>query len=96
MLDQLKDKRLEELNTNLEGINRKMGNYKAAFGRGVLSGFGYILGAGLAVILIGWFLTVIGVVPALKNTSDEWREAFRATQQSTKDFLPTDSVTPAE
>lgn len=96
MLDQLKDKRLEELNTNLEGINRKMGNYWSAFARGLLTGLGSVIGAGVAIILIGWFLNVIGVIPALKNTSDEWREAFQATQQSTKDFIPADGSNSAQ
>lgn len=84
MLDQLKEKKLEELNTNLEGINRKMGNLWFAFGVGLLRGFGSILGAGIAVILIGWFLNVIGVIPALQNSATQWREAF----QSTQNMLP--------
>ena len=97
MLDQLKDKRLEDLNKSLEGINRKMGSYWSAFGRGVLTGFGYVLGAGLAVILIGWFLNVIGVIPALKTTADDWRNAFQQTQQAaSKDFLPSDGATPTQ
>ena len=91
MLDQLKDKKLDELNKNLEGINHKLGNYKASFGRGVLTGFGYILGAGIAVIIIGWFLNVIGVIPALKNTAEDWRNVFQQTQD-TKNFMPEDAA----
>lgn len=82
MLDQIKDKKLEDLNTNLAGINRKLGNMWFAFGKGLLSGLGSVLGAGLAIILIGWFLNVIGVIPALSDSAKEWREAFQATQQS--------------
>lgn len=88
MLDQLKDKRLEELNTNLEGINSKMGNLWFALGKGLLTGFGSVLGAGIAVILIGWFLNVIGVIPALQNSATQWREAF----QSTQSFIPSDTT----
>ena len=84
MLDQIKDKKLEELNKNLEGINSRMGNLWFAFGKGLLTGLGSVLGAGIAVILIGWFLNVIGVIPALQNSATEWREAF----QSTQNFLP--------
>ncbi len=82
MHDQLKDKKLDELNANLAGINNKLGNYWFAFGKGLLSGLGSVLGAGIAIILIGWFLNVIGVIPALSNTATQWREAFQATQQS--------------
>jgi hypothetical protein len=90
MLDQLKDKKLDELNKNLEGINNKMGSYKSAFGRGILTGFGYVLGAGVAVIIIGWFLNVIGVIPALKDTAEDWRSVFQQAQD-TKNFVPTET-----
>lgn len=92
MLDQIKDKKLEELNANLAGLNKKLGNMWFALGKGLLTGFGSVIGAGLAVILIGWFLNVIGVIPALRESANDWREAFRSTQN----FLPTDSTaTPA-
>ena len=87
MHDQLKDKKLDELNENLAGINKKMGNFWFSFGRGVLSGFGYVLGAGVAIILIGWFLTVVGVFEPLKNTAEQWREAFQATQGTTNSII---------
>ena len=83
MVDQIKDKKIDELNTNLAGINSKLGNMWFAFGKGLLTGLGSVLGAGIAIILIGWFLNVIGVIPALSNTATQWREAFQATQQST-------------
>lgn len=93
MLDNLKDKRLEELNANLEGINRKLGNMWFAFGKGLLTGLGSVLGAGLAVILIGWFLNVIGVIPALQSTAEDWRSVFQQTQTGAKDFIQTDTTT---
>lgn len=97
MLDQIKDKKLEELNINLAGINSKLGNLWFSFAKGLLTGLGSVLGAGLAIILIGWFLNVIGVIPALSNTATQWREAFQATQQSTG-IIPTgtESETPAQ
>lgn len=88
MLDQLKDKRLEELNTNLAGINNRLGNLWFAFGKGLLTGLGSVLGAGVAIILIGWFLNVIGVIPALSDTAEQWRQAFQQTQQNAQNFLP--------
>jgi hypothetical protein len=87
MLDQLKDRRLEELNKNLAEINSKMGNWWMSLGKGFLVGLGSVLGAGIAVILIGWFLNVIGVIPALSDTAEKWREAFQQTQ-STQQILP--------
>ena len=90
MLDNLRDKKLEELNENLAGINRRMGNLWFAFGKGLLTGLGSVLGAGLAVILIGWFLNVIGVIPALQNTAEDWRSIFQQTQDL-KNFVPSGS-----
>ena len=88
MLDNLKDKRLEELNQNLADINKKLGNFWFAFGKGLLTGLGSVLGAGIAIILIGWFLNVIGVIPALSNSAQEWREAFQSTQQNSQAIIP--------
>ncbi len=88
MLDNLKDKRLEELNQNLGEINRKLGSFWFSFGRGLLTGLGSVLGAGIAIILIGWFLNVIGVIPALSNTATQWREAFQSTQSTTTNLIP--------
>ncbi|HEX3096010.1 MAG TPA: hypothetical protein VHQ20_02730, partial [Patescibacteria group bacterium] len=79
-----KDKRLDELNQNLAGINSRLGSYWMAFGKGILYGLGTILGAGMAVLLIGWFLNVIGVIPALKTSADQWRSAFQQATDTTK------------
>jgi hypothetical protein len=95
MLDQLKDKRLEEINQNLSEINRKMGNFWFAFGRGLLTGLGSVIGAGVAIILIGWFLNVIGVIPALRNTAEDWRQVFQQNQNG-QNYLPTDTASGAE
>lgn len=92
MLDQIKDQKLEELNQNLSGINRKLGNLWFAFGKGLLTGLGSVLGAGIAIILIGWFLNVIGVIPALKNSADQWRAAFQQTTD-TKNLIPVETTT---
>ncbi len=92
MHEQLKDKRLDDLNTNLAGINRSLRNYWLAFGKGLLTGLGSVLGAGIAIIIIGWFLNVIGVIPALKNSADQWRNAFQQTQDSAKTFVPTENT----
>ncbi len=87
MLDNLKDKKIEELNANLGKLTRQMGSYWLALGKGLLYGFGTVLGAGVAIILIGWFLNIIGVIPALKTSADQWRSAFQQTQD--KGLLPT-------
>jgi hypothetical protein len=91
MNDFFKDKRLTEINDNLDKINSRMGNYWFAFGRGLLTGFGSVLGAGIAILLIGWFLNIIGVIPAFKSYTDDLRNAFDQTQNN-KSFIPSDSA----
>lgn len=95
MLDQIKDKRLDELNQNLSGINKKLGSMWFAFGKGLLYGLGSVLGAGIAIILIGWFLNVIGVIPALRDSADQWREAFQQTTD-VKNLVPVTDTTTAQ
>jgi len=87
---EIKDSKLDELNENLDQINRKMGNFWFSFVRGLLTGFGSILGAGLAIILIGWFLNIIGVIPAFQKQAEQWRDVFQQTQID-RSFLPTNN-----
>jgi branched-subunit amino acid ABC-type transport system permease component len=49
-----------------------------SFWYGVLSGFGSLLGAAVGLILIGYVLNVIGVIPALRSESDKWRATLEA------------------
>lgn len=80
------DKQVKEIDQKLGKIANRLGNVWLSFGKGVLSGFGYVLGAGLALILIGWFLNVIGVIPAFQETANEWRDIFTEAQDRT--FVP--------
>ena len=96
MNDQFNDKRLEELHETLKGINKSLGNRWFSFGKGLLYGFGSVLGAGLAIILIGWFLNVIGVIPALSNTATQWREAFQASTDAKSYIAPSTDDTTAQ
>jgi hypothetical protein len=45
-----KEKTIDELNENLDQINYKLGNFWFSFIKGLLSGFGSVLGAGLALV----------------------------------------------
>lgn len=92
MNDMFKDKRLTEINDNLEKINKNLQpNYWITLGRGMLTGFGSVLGAGIAVLLIGWFLNIIGIIPALKNYANDFRNAVQQSQNN-KTFLPSDDT----
>ena len=78
----LPEKDLRELVTNLHNLNQTYRSPWVNFGKGLLAGLGSVVGAGLAIILIGWFLNVIGVIPAFQRTATDWRDAFLQVQNS--------------
>jgi hypothetical protein len=73
-------KAVESINQNVERISERIGGRWAAMGRGVLTGFGSVVGAGLAILIIGFILNVIGVIPAFREQSELWREALKQTR----------------
>ncbi len=81
-----KDKKIDELNENLDQINYKLGNFWYSFVKGLLSGLGSVLGAGLAIIIIGWFLNIVGIIPAFQKQANDWKDAFKQTQND-KTFI---------
>lgn len=87
-MNNLSDKDIRDFNDNLVTLNKRMGSMWLAFGKGVLGGLGSVLGAGIALILIGWFLNVIGVIPALRQQADEWRQVFEQTQSASSIIAP--------
>lgn len=95
MNEQFDSNKLQQINDNLVKIDKKLGGYWLTFGKGLLYGLGTVIGAALAIILIGWFLNVIGVIPALKKTSDDWRSAIQQVQE-TKTVIPNDTTTSSQ
>ncbi len=92
------DNDLKEFNENLKNLNESMRSYWPSLVKGILTGFGSVLGAGLAILLIGWFLNVIGVIPAFQKQADQWRQIFLQNQNSQTYVSPegSGSQTPAE
>jgi uncharacterized membrane protein len=42
----------------------------------MLYGTGYILGTVLVIVIIGWILNVVGVIPLFSNGASEFRTAL--------------------
>ncbi len=70
---------LTDINNNLKKISGSGGKWHSFF-TGVLSGLGSIVGVALALLLIGWILNIVGVIPALKNQVKQWQQIIEQTQ----------------
>jgi hypothetical protein len=80
MNQQNTEQQVAQISENVEKINRRLGGSGMAFWRGILSGFGYIIGAFIAVLLIGWVLNAIGVIPAFKAQVESLKSTLQQAQ----------------
>jgi hypothetical protein len=75
-----------ELKSHLELIEKKLGGGWYSFRSGILGGIGYVIGAALAILLIGWILNIIGVIPAFKSEVNQLQSLLKQVNQ--RDYLP--------
>ena len=95
-MNNISEKEFREFNQNLHTLNSRMNSIWLSLFKGLVTGFGSVLGAGIAIILIGWFLNVIGVIPAFQKQADQWRDVFSQNQISETIISPEETITPAE
>lgn len=95
-MNNISEKEFREFNQNLSDLNRRLGSVWLNLLKGLVTGFGSVLGAGIAIILIGWFLNVIGVIPAFQRQAEEWREVFTQQPGSETFISPEEIPTPVE
>lgn len=74
---------LQNIQAEITEVSDKLGGNFWAFFRGVLGGFGSVIGAFLALLIIGWVLNIIGIIPALKTKVDQLQGTLQNAQQST-------------
>lgn len=77
MIDPELKKHLEIIEDELAHMRKETVSLKSSLVRGLIYGAGYILGAALILVLIGWTLNVVGIIPAFKNQVNEFREALQ-------------------
>lgn len=68
-------RQLEEINQNLVSLKRQ-GRVRNAFWRGVLSGMGSVLGVAVVLVMIGWILNAVGVIPAFREQAQSLRSTL--------------------
>lgn len=68
-------KQLIKIEHKLEEIKDRTGNTKHAFFYGLLQGAGAVVGGIAAIILLGWLLSIIGIIPGFGDLAAYLREA---------------------
>lgn len=77
---ELEEKSLEHLANIEEGVAEladKIPGPRRSFLNGVLQGMGAVIGSLLAVALLGWFLSAIGIIPGMGVIADHVQEWMR-------------------
>lgn len=72
-----------ELKTHLETIEKELielrkgslGFWSSLF-RGMFYGAGYVIGAALIIVIIGWILNILGVLPAIGTFARQLQDAL--------------------
>lgn len=68
---------LENIDRNVAAIQKKAGNRFTSLFNGVLSGFGSVIGAAIALAIIGWLLNAVGIIPAFKEEASRWQQLLQ-------------------
>ncbi len=79
MIDPELKTQLEKIDNHLVGIFHKTESLWRAFVRGMLQGIGSIAGIALAILLIGWILNAMGIIPGIREQAREWQSMWKQT-----------------
>lgn len=80
MLDPELKTSLANVNESLNKIRKGVPWWKALL-NGILSGLGSVMGVAIALVLLGWILNIIGIIPAFKREVGDWQKLLQQTQQ---------------
>jgi hypothetical protein len=75
---------LEKIETELSRMRMESTGVWRTLWRGCIYGAGYVIGAVLIIVIIGWILNIIGVIPALDHQVTEFRTALENISGSVK------------
>ena len=72
---------LERFDQRLQAIQyKKEGMWHAMF-RGIMTGFGYLVGIVIALAIAGIILNALGVIPAFREQISSWKQTLEAIQK---------------
>lgn len=84
MIDPELKEHLEEIERELVKMRRMTTGMPHALIRGVVYGAGYVIGAVLIIIIVGWILNIVGVIPAFSHQVSEFRNALENVGRTVK------------
>jgi uncharacterized membrane protein YkgB len=76
MIDPELETDLKKIENELSQMDKESTSIWRTLWRGCVYGAGYILGAVVIIVVVGWILNIIGVIPALSNQVGEFRAAL--------------------
>jgi Na+/melibiose symporter-like transporter len=74
---------LDKVNTNLITLTKKVGGTWSSLFKGLLSGFGSVIGVAIALVIIGWVLNALGYIPAFRQQASDWKQIIQKAQDAT-------------
>ena len=76
MIDPELEGDLKKIDTELSHMDKEATSAWHTLWRGIIYGAGYVIGAVIIIVVVGWILDVVGVIPALNNQVAEFRMAL--------------------
>jgi hypothetical protein len=81
MNEQEFQKSVDEIKQEVIVISRKLPGPWRSLWFGIMRGFGSVVGAAVAIVMIGFILNAIGVIPAFREQAQSWKDLIDRTQQ---------------
>jgi len=76
MIDPELKSHLEKIEDELSHMRKVSTGIWHTLWRGCIYGAGYVVGAVLIIVIVGWILNIIGVIPAFSREVTEFRTAL--------------------
>lgn len=73
MIDPELKEHLETIESELVLLRKGTGGTYYSLWRGIVYGAGYVVGTILIIIIVGWVLNIVGVIPAFSREVGEFR-----------------------
>jgi hypothetical protein len=76
MIDPELKHHLETIEKELKDFHERSVGLKSIFTRGVVHGAGYVVGVVVVIVIVGWILNIVGVIPAFNDKVEAFRSAL--------------------